>query len=165
MNRELLPDDLLWADGGHASDVVLTALADGQLEIVPSSVRAHVETCTACTQHLGNAALLSLHAGSEITALKEHERALASARRPLPVLAIALGLTVAVLGVVPDFGAIRAYLTQDIPLLAHGAGTLGRRLVEPGGPAGLVVTYGTAALLVAMGFALVRLLPKKETSR
>ena len=25
---ELLPDDLLWAEAGHASDVVLTALAD-----------------------------------------------------------------------------------------------------------------------------------------
>ena len=34
-----------------------------------------------------------------------------------------------------------------------------------GSPAGLVLTYGTAALLVCMGLAVVRLLPKKEASR
>ena len=60
MKQEHLPDELLWSDGGHASDIVLTAIADGQLEIVPPNARAHVETCTKCMQHLGNAALLSL---------------------------------------------------------------------------------------------------------
>lgn len=165
MKPELLPDELLWAEGGHASDVVLTALADGALDIVPPNVRAHVETCTACTQHLGNAALLSLHAGSELGALREHEAALDGARRPLPRLAIVLGLAVALLGLLPEIGSISIFLTQDLPLLASGAGTIGNRLVEPGGPVGLVLTYGTAVLLVAMGFAVVRLLPQKETPR
>lgn len=165
MNNQLLPDELLWAEGGHASDVVLTALADGQLDIVPAAVKAHVEACTACTQHLGNAALLSLHAGAQVTALREHERALETARRPLPRLAIALGLVVAALGLVPELGSLRAFLLHDVPLVASGAGTLGRRLVDDGGAAGLFLTYGTSVLLVAMGFALVRLLPKKETPR
>ncbi len=165
MNRELLPDELLWAQGGHASDVVLTALADGQLDIVPAAVRAHVEACTACTQHLGNAALLSLHTGGEVAALREHERAVAPARRPLPRLAIALGLAVAALGLLPEVGALRTFLLHDVPLVASGARTLGGRLVDAGGAAGLVLTYGTAVLLVAMGFALVRLLPNKETPR
>jgi hypothetical protein len=165
MNDELLPDELLWADGGHASDVVLTALADGQLDIVPAAVRSHVETCTTCNQHLGNAALLSLHAGAEVAALREHEQALATARRPLPRLAIALGLAVAALGLLPEVGALRTFLFHDVPLVASGAQTLGGRLVDAGGVAGLVLTYGTSVLLVAMGFALVRLLPKKETPR
>ena len=165
MKHELLPDELLWADGGHASDVVLTALADGQLDIVPASARAHVEACTACTQHLGNAALLSLHAGRQIAALREHEQSLATARRPLPRLAIALGLCVAVLGLVPEVGALRTFLLHDVPLVASGAQTLGGRLIDAPGVPGLVLTYGTAVLLVAMGFALVRLLPKKETPR
>ncbi|MBX3262924.1 MAG: hypothetical protein KF782_24820, partial [Labilithrix sp.] len=89
---EELPDELVWAAGGHASDVVLTALADGQRAIVPEAARAHVERCATCTAHLGHAALLSLHAGAEIGAGAEHERALA--RRPLPRLAISLGLAV-----------------------------------------------------------------------
>lgn len=164
MKHELLPDELLWADGGHASDVVLTALADGQLEIVPANVRTHVEACTACMQHLGNAALLSLHTGREVAAVREHAEALAT-RRPLPRVAIALGLAVAALGLLPEIGALRTFLFHDVPLVASGAQTLGGRLFDAGGVAGLVLTYGTSVLLVAMGFALVRLLPKKETPR
>ncbi|NVL83606.1 hypothetical protein HWN75_25860, partial [Escherichia coli] len=57
--EEFLPDDLVWAEGGHASDVVLTAIADGQIAIVPPAVLAHVDHCPSCTTHLGNAALLS----------------------------------------------------------------------------------------------------------
>lgn len=165
MIHEQLPDELLWADGGHASDIVLTAIADGQLDIVPSTARAHVESCTACMQHLGNAALLSLHAGRELAARDRYDASLAEKRLPLPRLAIALGLAVALLGLVPELGPLRAFLTTDAPLLARGAGTVGQSLAEGNGGAGLVLTYGTSVLLVAMGFVLVRLLPKKETPR
>ena len=165
MSHEHLPDELLWADGGHASDIVLTAIADGQLEIVPQNARAHVESCTACMQHLGNAALLSLHAGRQLAARAQYDASLADKRMPLPRLAIALGLAVALVGLLPELGPLRAFLTTDAPLIARGAGTVGRSLVEGNAGAGLVLTYGTAALLVAMGFVLVRLLPKKETSR
>lgn len=165
MSHEHLPDDLLWADGGHASDIVLTAIADGQLEIVPPNARAHVETCTACMQHLGNAALLSLHAGRELVTRARYDASLADKRLPLPRFAIALGLAVALVGLLPELGPLRAFLTTDAPLLARGAGTVGRSLVEGSASAGLFLTYGTSALLVAMGFVLVRLLPKKETPR
>lgn len=165
MSHEHLPDELLWAAGGHASDIVLTAIADGELEIVPPAARAHVETCTACMQHLGNAALLSLHAGRELAARAQYDASLATKRMPLPRLAIALGLAVALVGLLPELGHLRAFLTTDAPLIARGAGTVGRSLVEGNSSAGLILTYGTSALLVAMGFVLVRLLPKKETPR
>ncbi len=167
---ELLPEDILWAAGGHASDVVLTAMADGQIGIVPSSALAHVEGCHACTTHLGNAALLSLHAGREIAIVARE--AVTQARAPLPRLAILLGLVFAVLGLVPRFadsppaiGGVKTFATHDLPLLVNGLQTLGRRLLEPGSPLALGLTYGAAALLVLMAFALVRLLPKKEVSR
>ena len=169
---ELLPDNSVWASGGHASDVVLTALADGQQAIVPPAVLAHVERCTTCTTHLGHAALLSLHAGAELEASAEHE--LVAARRPLPRLAIALGLVVAALGLLPSIvdaedgvSAARSVVTRDVPLYLKGIATLARRLGEPGSAAGLFVTYATAALLVVMGIAVVRILPKaqKENSR
>lgn len=162
MSHEHLPDELLWAEGGHASDVVLTALADGQLEIVPTKVRAHVESCTSCMQHLGNAALLSLHAGRELGARAQYDASLATKRLPLPRLAIALGLAVALVGLLPELGSLRAFVTTDAPLIARGAGAVGKNLADSGG---LFLTYGTSALLVAMGFVLVRLLPKKETPR
>jgi hypothetical protein len=164
---ELLPHELLWADGGHASDVVLTSLADGQHAIVPLPVRQHVERCTVCTTHLGHAALLSLHVANELEMRRTHERAVF--RRPLPKLPITLGLAVAVLGLLPtlldDTASLQAFVTHDLPLFAKGLGRLAGRLGEPGSPIGLFLTYFAAMLLVSMGIALVRFLPKKEASR
>lgn len=167
-NEDFLPDDLVWAAGGHASDVVLTALADGQIDIVPPIVLAHVDGCRTCTTHLGNAALLSLHTGREI-ALVAREGV---SHAPLPRLAIALGLVVAALGLLPSLldngsglAGAKTFATHDVPLLVSGLNTLGRRLLEPGSPIGLGLTYGAATLLVVMALALVRLLPKKEVSR
>jgi len=167
---ELLPDDLLWADGGHASDVVLTAMADGQAEIVPSGVLGHVNGCDSCTTHLGNAALLSLHTGRELGIVAREDRE--GARTPFPRLAVALGLVFAALGLVPTLldarshvSGAKAFARHDLPLLVTGLRTLGHELLEPGSASGRVLTYGAAALIVVMAFALVRLLPKKEISR
>jgi hypothetical protein len=173
---EELPEELVWAAGGHASDVALTAMADGQVAIVPKLVLAHVERCTTCTTHLGNAALLSLHTGREIATLATAESAThevqAAARAPLPRLAIALGLAFAALGLVPSFteapplaSGAKAFAMHDVPMFANGIETLGRRLLEPGSPVGVALTYGAAALLVVMAIALVRFAPKKEASR
>jgi len=169
---ELLPDELLWADGGHASDIVLTAMADGQVEIVPRAVLAHVDGCRSCSTHLGNAALLSLHAGRELALAGAAREADAAARAPFPRLAVALGLVCAALGLLPSLldgssriGSAKAFAMHDVPMFVTGLGTLGRKLIEPGSSVALVLTYGAAALLVLMAFALVRLLPKKEVSR
>ena len=163
-----LPDEVLWAEGGHASDVVLTAIADGQASIVPSTVLTHVDRCTTCTTHLGNAALLSLHTARDLAALVKVKKA--EARRPVPKLAVALGLTVAVVGLVPSLADSRhldlhLFLTHDVPLVWRGLSTLGQRLAPPGSSTSLFLTYGLGLFLIAFGFALVRFLPKKETPR
>jgi hypothetical protein len=161
--KQLLPEDLLWADGGHASDVALTALADGQSAILPATVLAHVERCTTCSAHLGNAALLSLYAQREIVTLQ--------AKRPVPRLPVILGLVVAVLGFVPTLldpstpGAGRLFVTRDLPLYASGLRTLAHRLFQPGSQTGLYLTYGGAFLLFVLAAFAIRLLPKKETPR
>ena len=167
---ELLPEELLWADGGHASDIVLTAMADGQAGIVPPGVLAHVNGCTSCTTHLGNAALLSLHTGLELAVVARVDET--AARAPFPRLAIALGLVFAALGLVPTLvdapshvSSAKSFALHDVPLLVTGLRTLGHKLLEPGSASGRVLTYGAAALIVVMAFALVRLLPKKEASR
>lgn len=161
--EQLLPEELLWSEGGHASDVVLTALADGQSEIVPPTVIAHVERCTTCATHLGNAALLSLHTHRDLAALH--------AKRPLPRKAIALGLLVAALGLVPTvldpsaLEGVHSFVTKDLPLFAGGLRTLATRLSEPGSTAGLYLTYGAAFVLFAAAVLAIRWLPKKEMSR
>lgn len=172
LNEQLLPDELLWADGGHASDIVLTAMADGQVEIVPPMVVAHVGGCNVCTTHLGNAALLSLHTGRELAFVTREADAVVVARAPFPRLAVMLGLAFAVLGLVPTLfdapshiTSAKTFATHDVPMLVTGLQTLGRRLLEPGSSVGIALTYGAAALLVLMAIALVRLLPKKEVSR
>ena len=171
--EDFLPEELVWAAGGHASDVVLTAMADGQAGIVPPLVLAHVEKCTMCTTHLGNAALLSIHAGREMALLPRTAETtqVTTARQPLPRVAIFLGLAFAALGLVPslldapsEIGGATSFATK-LPMFVNGLGTLGRRLLEPGSSIGIALTYGSTALLVIMAFALLRLLPKKEISR
>ena len=166
----MLPEELLWAEGGHASDVVLTALADGQAAILPPPVIAHVHACAACTKHLGGAVLLSLHAGTELALAARAPLV----RAPSPRLPIALGLALAVLGLVPrlldasgpsSLAAVKAFAAHDVPLLVTAAGTIGRKLVEPGSALGLALTYGALTLVVGMAVALVRLLPQKEASQ
>lgn len=161
----MLPEELLWAEGGHASDVVLTALADGQLGIVPSDVRAHVDACGPCTTHLGHAALLSLHAGSELVASRSSE--MRAARAPFPRLAVTLGLFVAALGLVPSLlqapKTARA-IAFDMPLFASAISALTHRILTPESPLMLVSTYGATALVVMVAVLVVRRLPKKEVS-
>lgn len=163
-NTELLPNELLWAEGGHASDIVLTAMADGQAEILSADVLAHVNGCTLCTQHLGNAALLSLHTGRELAVLDRADKEEAKARRPFPKVAVAFALFVAAVGSVPtlasapsQLGSARTFATHDLPLLYTSLASLFQRM-------GLGLTYGASALVVVMAFALVRFLPKKEVS-
>ena len=61
-------------------------------------------------------------------------------------------------------GGATSFATK-LPMFVNGLGTLGRRLLEPGSPIGMALTYGATALLVIMALALLRLLPKKEISR
>ena len=92
-------------------------------------------------------------------------------RAPLPRLFIAVGLAFAALGLLPtlldappSLGGAKAF-AQEVPMFVNGLGTLSRRLLEPGSPVGIAVTYGAAVMLVVMALAFVRLLPKKEVSR
>ena len=155
----ILPEELLWATGGHASDVVLTALADGEHAIVPPAVRAHVQQCTTCTAHLGHAALLALYTQSELAARHAHD----TLRRPLPRVPIALGLLAALVGLVPSLGDLEpAAFLHDMRLYLEGIGTLTRRASSPSGSVGILVPWVVATLLVGLGFAIVRFLPTKD---
>ncbi len=166
MKVSMLPDELVWAEGGHASDVALSTMADGQTAILPERVVQHVQACSTCTQHLGHAALLSLHVAKEIAAVAEHDRALATARRPLPRLAIALGLGVALLALVPTLLDPSSALSSlgNAALLARILRSVAAAALSPSSALGLLLTYGTSAALVVSALVVVKLLPKKEVS-
>jgi hypothetical protein len=169
MSQKTLPEELVWAEGGHASDIALSTLADGQAAILPDGVLRHVHACASCTQHLGHAALLSLHVARELDTLAEHERALVTARRPLPRMAIALGLAVAVLALVPSAGDLGSFasLWGRASVAARVARTVAHAVLSPSSPLGVLVTCGTAAALVVSALVVVKLLPRlprKEVS-
>lgn len=156
----MLPEELLWAAGGHASDIVLTALADGEHAIVPPPVVAHVQQCTACTAHLGNAALLALYTQAELAARHEHD----TLRRPLPRVPIALGLVAALIGLVPSLGDLEpAVFLHDVRLYLEGLGTLARRANSPSSAVGIFVPWIVASLLIGLGFAIIARFPKAPT--
>jgi hypothetical protein len=142
----LLPPELLW-EREHASEVVLNALADGQVGIVPDDVRAHVGGCAVCMAHLGR------------TALVAHATHTAVARRRIPRLAVVLGLLAAIVGFLPS-------IADESP--AHALSSFTRALAglsgRLGSPLGIVSTYVAAGALVLVGLAFARLAPKKEVS-
>ncbi|EYF02167.1 hypothetical protein [Chondromyces apiculatus] len=68
-----LPLDLVWQDDGHLGEVALSALADGEVALLPDAAVVHAESCASCASALGAAALLSLRVGESLVAAKgEH---------------------------------------------------------------------------------------------
>ena len=68
MAREHLPNELLWdgigdgnGDGSrpHASDLALSAFADGEESLLTSEVVLHLHTCNECAMRLGETALVT----------------------------------------------------------------------------------------------------------
>jgi hypothetical protein len=57
-----LPSDLVWQQDGHLSDIVLSSVADGEMNIVPLEALSHLEHCDQCSTRFGAEALLSMHA-------------------------------------------------------------------------------------------------------
>jgi hypothetical protein len=165
MTLEMLTEDLLYAEDGHASDVVLTCLADGENAIVPQPVRAHVAACPTCQGHLGNAALLSLRAQEDVLVhlRKKADEAAREARGThSPYVALALGLALAVVGALPrlarlpeDLASGTKSVTEDAPSflrLAHH-GILALRQSEM---RGALVSIAAGLLLVALAAVVAR---------
>ncbi|HKO49041.1 MAG TPA: hypothetical protein VJV79_15020 [Polyangiaceae bacterium] len=107
MSRKL-SDELSYREDGHASDLVLSALVDGQDSLVPAELSEHVDGCPFCSDRLGDLAALSFSVGEALSSL-ESQSSMAPARlavpsvepRPLPAIPFALGLLVAAMSSLP----------------------------------------------------------------
>ncbi len=164
---ELLPDELLRSEDGHASDVALTALADGESAIVPTSIKAHVEACSRCSGHLGHAALLSLRSGLEIRPRLQRAEKAKKASAPSPLRAMFLGLALALLGALPRLIALPGDLAvsgtspiRGYPLLLRGM----KRVVFAAANAlaghGPLLSAAAAAVLLACAFLVLYAAPR-----
>ena len=169
------PGEALDLHDRHASDVALAAVADGEMALVPPALMAHVEECAACTHRLGEAALFSAGLGDTIQAMGPLTRLVAvqaspaspaSARRraPLPLPMMAAAIVIALLGAAPTILQLPTRITglllallHSLPTVSHG----GAQLLRSGlGPAGLIVTFVSALLMVMVSVGLTRLLPR-----
>jgi hypothetical protein len=169
MKREqLLPGELVWQADGHVGDVALAAIADGQLDIVPAQARAHMQACDECSARAGEQALLSM-ATSDALELAAPALEQATARRPLPLLAVVLALALAALGTVPTLMALAGSIASapDIALrslfLALRASAALVRTVA-GAEAGSWAVAWTAAtaVLLVLGALIARAARSRE---
>lgn len=173
--EERLPLDLTWSPDGHASEIALGMLADGEGALLVEGVERHVEACEVCSIKLGEAALLSLRATEELPALSAELATTAEvarvapvfmpivrpAARPFPVRAIAAALVVAIVGMIPallnglprlpDFmrGVLRA-----LPVVGRAAFSLFKSGASHGLGITPAVSWLAALLFVVFGVAL-----------
>lgn len=164
MSSETLPDEYLYAEDGHASDVALTCLADGQDDVVPEALKRHVLACPTCHAHLGNAALLSLRADSEVRAHLREKHA-AETRVDSPYVALALGLALAVLGALPRLVSLPADVIGGAHTFVDSAPTLVRAAAHTASALGTAEHARLAASLAAGAIllAIATLVARRET--
>lgn len=163
---EPIPEEQLWREDGHASDLAVSALADGQDALVPERVVTHVDTCAACTERLAEAAHLALavdvalgeaalgHAPAFASPDSRRKPAAVSARFPLGAVALALVLAVfaqlPLLSGGPELLNTLGSLIDHLPRLAANVGVVGALVLKQAAP-GLV--YASLAAVLLMVFA------------
>jgi hypothetical protein len=166
MSREILPEHIAW-NGEHASEAALVALADAQIDLVPESVVAHLETCAECNRALAELATLSVSTEAAILTAPRVETAPASAqvlRLPIPWRALLVAAAVAALGAAPyvaeapgQFSSTTTSLVRIVPALVKALAQLFRAQ-----SASMWVTLASAVFLLLVGVALTRALPQPQ---
>lgn len=181
-NQRGLPPDLIFEPDGHVSELCVTAVADGEIELVPQAALDHLDTCDACGDKLGQAALLAVTAHEvmrEASAAKSPEAvalvapaAIAPAsvapvsprrsRRPLPIAAIAAALLLAMVTAGPALSEALGAAQQIVDAAIGWVPTLARVAVTvvwsgPSmGPWGVALKWISAVLFVTAGLSVAR---------
>lgn len=161
-DRPVLSASATWRSDGHLGDAALAALADGQDDALEAAARAHVASCDACAGRLADEALLSVDVGALVRAAAPEPMA-QSAARPLPRLAVALALLVAIVGALPALGAAWAALpglatgtVRALPVVARGISLLWRHGAAALGPGFVAASWAVALVAAATGLWIAR---------
>ena len=173
--------DAPWFADGHATDDALAAIADGEGELVPHDVRAHVDACARCGAELETMALLAatVHAGARAAGGRGDARPCSGARalpetaappRPSPLALEAAGLGVAAAG-----ARHRLVAGPDRPDLEPPVDATLRAFVAvrdvlasappPSAPAHAAALWTAAAFLFAVALVVRRLADPAEETR
>lgn len=173
--------DAPWFADGHATDGALAAIADGEGELVPHDVRAHVDACVRCGAELETMALLAAtvhealapRAAAETRAPAPVPRALpetAAPPRPFPLALVAAGLGVAALGALPRLVAGHDRPDLEPPVDATLRAFVAVRDVlasapPPSASAHAAALWTAAAFLFAVALVVRRLADPAEETR
>jgi hypothetical protein len=181
MAREELPTELLW-EKSHASELALSAFADGEDSILSKDVVRHLETCSACAMRLGETALVTRGVTHAVQSVKpwlpasmqapsgalSGTRKRSSAQPSVPWAAIFAALALTAVGAAPKLmvlphriAALAVSLLHAAPVVSHS----GMQVFQQGLGAQWTQAMGVcAALLIAAGIAVTRLLPRPTVS-
>lgn len=156
--KNLLPDELVWS-GEHLSEIALTALGDGQDEIIPKNALDHARSCESCGAAMGHAAIASMQVGH---AMRAPIAAVTVERAPVPWLAMIGALVLAIVGSAPSLLEAPHALVHQAPIALHAASALLRGLAGGLGPA---VNLTCAAFLILAGAMVARSMPRAWSSQ
>ncbi len=167
-----LPNDVLW-EGDHASDVALSAIADGEESLLSEGVLTHAHSCDACAMRLGTLALETHGVTNAVVSVKPWlpaamlapSKKRAAANQPIPLGAIFAALALTVAGVAPRALALPHRIAELLLTLQHAAPAMshgGFQVIQQG--VGVAVMAACALLLVVAGVAVTRVLPRPTSS-
>jgi hypothetical protein len=165
-SEELLPDALVFDPDGHVSEIALTALADGEVAIVPAAARGHVDRCETCARRLGAFAILSVEIDDALASAKVEAPERPRVAYRFPVGAVAAAVALALIGLLPTLlSAPATVLTAKRWLRGVGPIALrlviaaGRALVTPSSAPLLAAIVAASLILVAAGITVARRAP------
>ncbi len=181
MAREELPNELLW-EKSHASDLALSAFADGEEALLSHEMVQHLHTCSACAMRLGETALVTrgvTHAVQSVkpwlpasmqapSGVSSGTRRRAPSQQSVPWAAIFGALALTAVGAAPKLmalphriAALAVSLMHAAPVMSHS----GVQVFEQGlGAQWTQAMAVCAALLIGAGFAVARLVPRPTVS-
>ncbi len=174
-----LPADLLW-DGKHASELALSAFADGEESLLPKDMLQHLGSCSECAMRLGEMALVTRGVTHAVQSVKPwlpaemlapsgaRKRAAQTKHNSLPWGAVLAALGLTGVGIAPTLvdlphrmAAFTVTLSRAVPVVSHS----GVQVFQHGlGLAWVQAMAVCAALLIGAGFAVTRLLPRPTVS-
>ena len=150
-----LPPDLVWQQDGHLGDIVLSSIADGEVDIVPLEASSHLEHCEHCITRFGAEALLSKHAGellAEVSRVTDRVPAVVTPRsvRTIPISGFAKMPKHALFGALflAAIGALPVLLSPGHWRIAEFTEILGRSIVMLSRGVVLVAKSGSFTVLV-----------------
>ena len=175
MTRPLtqLDPKLTWEDDGCLTDEAITALADGEQDLVPGAAE-HTATCESCNAKLGETALFALALAQAIETLPSHQLLAESTSaaqlaqspvRSLPWRALTCAMLVAVVSITPGLAGFFAQLAalptshgQAFALLARWIARVATVATWLNGQRALELA--ATVLFVACGALIARLAPR-----